>query len=168
MDHLKNLGHIKRGERSLARQRSRLTAIYSFVGAVIVCVVLLASWRIVRSQSTVVPAGQRRLSEVTLTWRCPQGHEFEDIGSAARLKCPHCEKLSDMTADYVCPQHGDIPASIRMRRDESGRARLDRVSFRPGVWRPVRNVVSCPDCGSALRPKQEGRLALQESDAVTP
>lgn len=97
---------------------------------------------------------QRHLSDQELHWRCPDGHEFVRKGSHNSVPCPECGRRADVTATYVCHEHGAKPALIRYELEREGREIVASVSFRFMVWQPVDGAIRCSDCGSTMAPER--------------
>jgi len=129
------------------------TTLYSFLVAIGTSVVILGLWWLTQADATPI-AVQRRLSDFTLNWQCPEGHTFEHRGSYSRVPCPVCGRKSDVAVTYQCPRDGDKPALVRYRRDAHGRERVSEVSFYRGVWASVLETIHCPNCGLVLSPKR--------------
>ncbi len=129
-----------------AEANRRRTAIYSFCGAVVVSLLFLGTWLFVRTRPGPATAMQRRLTETTVLWRCPEQHVFAERGTTRRLPCPQCNHAADILVKYACSVHGEKPALVRMTRDAAGNAQVSEVSHHLGVWDPVDDGVPCPQC----------------------
>jgi len=142
---------------------SRQTAIYSFCGALGVCLILCLSWWLMRPETPVQPL-QRRLSDLDLRWRCPNGHEFTRKGSSRTAPCPECGRRADVVAQYLCPEHGVKSALIRYTSHRDGWEMVSSISFKPMVWQDVDAAVRCPDCGAPMGPAESNPFAERRRD----
>ena len=132
-------------------KQQRQTALYSFYGAIGVSIFLIGFWWLT-SPNLATVAVQRRLSGMVATWRCSQGHAFQQKGSHPGVSCPVCGKPADVVAAYICPRHGLRSALIRYTRGADGRERVNEISFHRGVWRSIGLAIRCPDCGLRMSP----------------
>ena len=132
--------------------RQRQTALYSFCGAIVVSFFVVGLWRLTRPDPPRL-ARQRSITNVQVTWECPDGTTFVDQGAFLGMPCPESNRRADVRVTFVCPGHGEHNALVRYERNADGQERVSQVSFRRGVWRSVGSYIRCPDCGARMRPK---------------
>lgn len=134
--------------------RPRQRAVYSFAVAGAAALVLAGFWWLVHPGASRV-AAQRRVTDLVVSWRCPNGHVFEERGRYEVRKCPECGRRVDIAVTYVCAIDGEHPARIRIITTPDGREAISEVSFKERLWRQVQGTVVCPECNSRMSPKRD-------------
>ncbi len=131
------------------RKWTRTTAI-SFASTLAIAASILFAWRYWHAQPNIV-AVQRDISDVRVSWRCPDDHRFTARGAIVARICPTCNQAADVALEYLCRDHGPVELLIRYQRAPDGRAKPVSYSTDGSQWIPMGNSPLCPICSEPLR-----------------
>lgn len=119
------------------------------IAATVAFLVWLAWW--MWRDAPASPARQRQITDVTVTWRCGNGHVFEARGAYGSRPCPECGADAYIIRQYYCPEHAEVEAKLRYERGADGKPILAGVCFEEGEWISSPQSLTCPVCGRRLR-----------------
>ncbi|MGB2986677.1 MAG: hypothetical protein WBE26_12435 [Phycisphaerae bacterium] len=128
----------------------------SLVAAAAAAVVLLAVWRLWRTEEVVQPYRQT-LANVELEWKCAAGHSFRAAGhtfdtdglTKPRL-CWTCDRAAYPVARYTCLDHGSYELAVRFAVGDDGVAKVSQVRWPGQSWVSAEEGLHCPKCNAPL------------------
>ena len=130
------------------RRWTRNTAI-SFASTLAIAASILLAWRYWHVQPAVV-AVQRDISDVRVSWRCPDDHRFTALGATVSRICRRCNQPAHVALEYLCQEHGGIEVLLRYERMPDGLAKPASYSTDGSTWGPMDNAPLCPLCTKPL------------------
>lgn len=130
-----------------------------------VVLVLLAGslvWNFQRATTQETSTATASASDFVVRWVCMEcGHETEDRAGPGPHECPECGKRTAYAQLYfTCATHGTVP--VFLNYDNKGI--ISEIHVGDTGWKPefeqdgTSNLV-CPQCGMALMPQEQPRLA---------
>lgn len=141
------------------RRWTRTTAI-SFASTLAIAASILFAWRVWHAQPAVV-AVQRDISDVRVSWRCPDDHRFSALGATVARTCPTCDQPAAVALEFLCKEHGRVELLLRYQRAPDGRIAPAEYSADGSQWTPMVDSPPCPICHEPL-----GRAPRSLSDRI--
>ena len=96
-------------------------------------------------------AVQRTLTDITVQWRCPNGHVFWLPGAYEPVACPTCGQPAQVLVPYECPKHGTVDLVVMF--DKRTR-QVSKVQWQSGQWISAAPFIRCPFCDQEIHPKR--------------
>ncbi len=141
----------KRKIRVIKQGRDNRVAIVSFGVVISTAVILFMVYRVIHTDESEVPS-PRDLREITIKWKCEQGHLFHAGGAPGSRKCIHCGAESFAINTYYCSEHGAFEVQVNLHEDWSSTNYGARdIRFEHGEWVSLQEGLKCPRCGRPLR-----------------
>lgn len=133
------------GSRSATR-----SALVSLSLAIVVALLVFSVWRVLREDDTR-PTAPRTLEQLTLEWKCDQGHVFDAAGQVGPRECWICDhEAYPISRQYACPVHGAHEVAVRFTIGDHGVPRPLELRLPELGWMPVEEGVPCPRCARPL------------------
>lgn len=111
---------------------------------------MLAGWRACDGEAPVVAVVSRTIEDVSLTWRCDNGHTFVDAGQYTPRNCIRCSLAAYPVDTYDCPLHGSVQVMARFGEGPDGPAVVELRVVGQSNWQPASDPVLCPVCGNPI------------------
>lgn len=109
-------------------------------------------------------AKQRQITDVTVTWKCANGHTHRARGACGVGSCATCSEQAYITRSYRCPEHGEMEAMLWHAPDGRAGSRIAGISFdgQDPILSPT--DISCPQCGTSMQPVRRGLYPADDKE----
>lgn len=133
------------GSRSASR-----SALVSVVLAVVVALLVFSLWRVLLADAPS-PQTSRSLEQLTLEWKCDQGHVFEAPGQIGPRGCWICDhEAYPISRQFACPEHGAHEVAVRFTIGDNDVPKPSELRLQGRAWMSVEEGVPCLRCTRPL------------------
>ncbi|MCP4245892.1 MAG: hypothetical protein GY778_02480 [bacterium] len=108
------------------------------------------------------PARQRSITEMTVSWRCTAGDQFDAAGQAGTRSCPQCGAEANIIRQYRCAIHGELSAALKYGPGVDGAVVLTEIRFEGGSWEACPTRLRCPHCSAELHPVVRSIIPVEQ------
>ncbi len=109
-------------------------------------------------------ARQRQVTDVTVPWRCINGHAYQARGAYGVGSCKTCGEKAYITKRYRCPEHGELEAMLWHELDDGAGSKIAGIRFagQPEIRSPTQ--ILCPQCSHRIQPVQRDLYPTEDKE----